>query len=440
MVAYLEGVTLKILHCNDSNCSGGDDSITTPDVDSLAVFGTSLTLDGSGNPVVSYWDYGTGLRVLHCNDPNCSGSDESIELVESGGLTGSDSSLALDGSGRPVVSFFDGDNLRLGIAHCNDANCSGDDESISYPDPGVNEGASTSLALDSAGFPVVSYCALEPPGGCVELKVMHCNDVDCAGGGESISALGANSGFSSLVLDASGNPVVAHSSTLVHCNDPDCSGGDESTSPIPLTESSSALKLSSSGFPLLAAPGAALQVFRCNDANCAGGGDSRSLPMRHRSLSTGRSCSTPMAARRSPITTRTTATSRSCTARTQPATPISTSTDAVTGRSVGRNQAAGGLRNPKNFWDFYDVPTGPSLARNRSVSSPDIFAVLGRFNASGNSGVNPLSAPPPAPAYHPAYDRGPSPGPNPWNLTAANGSIAATDVFAAIVQFGHSCA
>jgi hypothetical protein len=41
--------------------------------------------------------------------------------------------------------------------------------------------------------------------------------------------------------------------------------------------------------------------------------------------------------------------------------------------------------------------------------------------------------------YHPAFDRGPVNGPNAWNLTAANGAIASTDVNAALAQFGHNC-
>jgi hypothetical protein len=31
-------------------------------------------------------------------------------------------------------------------------------------------------------------------------------------------------------------------------------------------------------------------------------------------------------------------------------------------------------------------------------------------------------------------------GPNAWNLTAADGTIAGTDFFAVLAQFGHSCA
>jgi hypothetical protein len=101
---------------------------------------------------------------------------------------------------------------------------------------------------------------------------------------------------------------------------------------------------------------------------------------------------------------------------------------------------SGGGRDPNNFWDFYDVPAGPALQRDGIVTGADIFAVLGRLSASGDSGIDPLSTPPGAPAYHTAYDRGPSAGPNPWNLTAANGTIASTDLFAIIGQFSHSCA
>ncbi len=104
-------------------------------------------------------------------------------------------------------------------------------------------------------------------------------------------------------------------------------------------------------------------------------------------------------------------------------------------------QQAGGLRDPWSFWDFYDVPTRASLTRDGAVSAPDFFAVLGRFNATGDPGIDPLSTPPPMPAYHTAYDRGGAiAGGNAWNLTPADGSIAGPDFFRVLAQFGHTCA
>jgi hypothetical protein len=101
-------------------------------------------------------------------------------------------------------------------------------------------------------------------------------------------------------------------------------------------------------------------------------------------------------------------------------------------------QFQGGLRDPKNFWDFFDTPDDSNI-RDKAVASADFFRVLNRFGATGSSSIDPLSAPPSPPAYHTAFDRGPTSGPNSWNLTAANGSISSTDFFAVLAQFGHSC-
>ncbi len=106
---------------------------------------------------------------------------------------------------------------------------------------------------------------------------------------------------------------------------------------------------------------------------------------------------------------------------------------------LGSAQASGGLRDPFNFWDFYDVPTGSPLARNKAVAAPDFFQVVGRFGTTGDPAGDPLSTPPPT-GYHTAYDRGAAIGPDAWNLTQADGAITGPDQFRVLAQFGHTCA
>lgn len=105
----------------------------------------------------------------------------------------------------------------------------------------------------------------------------------------------------------------------------------------------------------------------------------------------------------------------------------------------GSDPARGGVRNPLDFWDFFD-PT-----RDKSVANADFLAILRHFNTNG---VPPaitkavVNAPePPSGTYWVLADRGGQiSGANPWDQLPANGAIGFPDFLAVLPQFGHTCA
>jgi Tol biopolymer transport system component len=107
-------------------------------------------------------------------------------------------------------------------------------------------------------------------------------------------------------------------------------------------------------------------------------------------------------------------------------------------REQGSLASQGGLRDQFNVWDFYDTPTPQAYVRDHAVTIADIAAIIARFGASGDAGIDPLSPPTAPPAYHTAYDRSFA-GPEPWKTGPPNGSVSIEDITLAVGQFGHSC-
>ena len=59
------------------------------------------------------------------------------------GAVGFEASLVLDGDGNPVISYSDEGNEDLKLAHCDDPNCAGGGESIVTVDDRGNVGDRT---------------------------------------------------------------------------------------------------------------------------------------------------------------------------------------------------------------------------------------------------------------------------------------------------------
>jgi hypothetical protein len=259
---------LLLVHCNDANCDPAVNGAESPEIaDSSGDVGqySSLELDANGYPVVSYYYNGGDLQLVHCADPNCSEGGESVEVVDLPGSVGTFTSLKLDSSGFPVISYYDATNKDLKLAHCNDANCDpavNGAEFVLAVDSTGNVGEWTSLALDSSGFPVISYYDASNK----DLKVVHCNDANCnpmVNGAESPQTVDSTDDvgqFTSLVLDSSGNPVISYYDEtntdlkLATCDDADCAGDNESLLTVDSTDdvgSNTSLVLDASGFPVI---------------------------------------------------------------------------------------------------------------------------------------------------------------------------------------------
>ncbi len=271
---------LVLTHCDDPACAPGGDVTNTvdPSVNTVGLY-TSLVLDGSDNPVISYYDLDSGdLKVAHCNDVDCDPAvAEAINTVDSAGDVGMYSSLALDGSGNPVISYYDLDLGDLKVAHCTVDDCSA--ATVNAVDSAGNTGLFTSIAM-FGGLPTVSYYDLDNE----SVRLKRCANLTCTpdGVGNSVAnTAGIADQWLSLVLDASGFPVISYLDefgfvTVARCDDVACVGDGPGTqltyfasgSPDP-AYTSIALD---GDIPVVSFYGFSdntLRVGRCLDADCA---------------------------------------------------------------------------------------------------------------------------------------------------------------------------
>jgi hypothetical protein len=326
--------SLNVLHCGDANCAMGN-TITSPDTLVSAIWNSSIALDATGRPVVSYYDYGNGdLKVLHCGDATCSAGN-TIVSPDTAGNVGRYTSIALDVNGNPVVSYYDFTNQDLKILRCGDPNCSANNI-ISAPDTGGNVGGYPSLVLDSLSMPVVSYYDITNH----DLKVLHCNSYACTAGNvirspDTADDVGA---VSAIKLDNVANPVVSYKYVKDTFNN-------------------------------------AIKVLHCGNRNCAAPPDSD-----------GDGCP-----------------------------------DAAEQQTAPGSQTSGGLRDPKNPWDYFN----PSHDGQDKVD--DILIVVGQYGKHY-----------PSTSYREDTDRTYT-GPNIWNLGPPDGQQTVADIIAMVQQYNHNC-
>lgn len=261
------------------SAAGGADVITRPDTAGSVGRYSAITLDASGRPVIAYHDSTNGdLKVLHCSNITCRGTQTPQTPDSSPGIVGRYSAIALDAAGRPVISYRDTTNGDLKVLHCTNRDCSGPQFPTS-PDTEGNGGTHTAMVLGLDGNPVISY--RDNTNG--DLKVLACTTPDCSGSQtpNRPDTQGIVGAYTAIALGLDGNPVISYRDfsdgdlKVLRCTTPDCSGPQTPTSPDAADNvgAYTALVLDAAGNPVISYydnSNRDLKVLHCTNPGCEG--------------------------------------------------------------------------------------------------------------------------------------------------------------------------
>jgi hypothetical protein len=208
---------------------------STATLDSVTNVGThnSITTGADGLGLISYYDNqfpNLHLKVAHCSNVPCTSA--SSRIVETGGGSAGDvgrfSSITIGADGFGLMSYYDGTNLDLKVAHCADAACT--TASVATIDTGgiANVGQYTSITIGTDGLGLISYHDVTNG----DLKVAHCSNVACSSA--TTVTVDATAGFvvglfTSITIGTDGLGLISYRDDtngnlrVAHCSDAACS-------------------------------------------------------------------------------------------------------------------------------------------------------------------------------------------------------------------------
>ena len=122
-----------------------------------------------------------------------------VHPIDVGGFAGVWSSITIGSDGLGLISYHDGTNGDLKVAHCLDVACSA--ATTTALDTGKRVGEYTSITIGSDGLGLISYHSYHD-GPHVVLKVAHCVNIACT------AATTATIDTSRVVPDAAAAPTI----------------------------------------------------------------------------------------------------------------------------------------------------------------------------------------------------------------------------------------
>ncbi|HEV8359455.1 MAG TPA: hypothetical protein VGR28_03265 [Candidatus Thermoplasmatota archaeon] len=278
VIAYYDATNgdLKVAACAALACDAGT-TISTLDSTGNVGREASIAIGLDGKPVVAYRDLTNGdLKVAKCGNAACS-AGTAITSVDTAGDVGRHVSIAIGTDGFPAIAYEDVTNSDLKVAKCGNAACSAGNTVTTVDSAGI-VGGHTSIAIGPDGFPVISYADNTNN----DLKVAKCGNAACSAG-NTLTAVYVNSAGSStsIAIGSTGTPVIAYQTgqgpRVTRCGNAACTAGNTFVDPLQGlgdTPGDFSLVLASDGLPFVAyyeTAGADLKVLKCSDTGCSAG-------------------------------------------------------------------------------------------------------------------------------------------------------------------------
>lgn len=266
----------------NGTCSGCDSrqGFTRTRIDSPGVVGeySSIAIGTDGLPLISYFDATNfHLKVAHCNNQACTAA--TLTTLDSSGSVGKYTSITIGSDGLGLISYQDYNSglPTLKVAHCSNVACTTATKTTVDGSSGIYVGFWTSIAIGTDGLGVIAHANFGPTPG---LVVTHCSNVACTSATSKQIYNGDDESIS-MSVEGNGDPVISYHNAstadlrIVDCLTTACDGNNTAT-----ISSSDDWGLSSSvatgpdGFPYFAfvATGnnAGIGMGRCADESCNG--------------------------------------------------------------------------------------------------------------------------------------------------------------------------
>jgi hypothetical protein len=274
---------LKVAHCGNAHCTGGNTIVTLDDPVNLVGESTSIAILPTGGLVISYHDRSaSALKMANCSNATCTGLNVISTVDDSTSQVGYYTSIAVGTDNLPVISYHDSTAGALKVAHCGDSRCSASNTLTTVDNPVNVVGYYTSIAIGTDGFPVISY--QDDTAG--TLKVAHCGNAHCTSG-NTITTVDnpANSvgSYTSIAIGTDGFPVISYHDTpagtlkVAKCANAACTGASTITTvddPANDVGWRTSIAIGTDGFPVISYhdyTAKTLKVAHCGNASCSTG-------------------------------------------------------------------------------------------------------------------------------------------------------------------------